>query len=375
MLRRLRRMLIKESLQVLRDPRMRFVVFGVPLIQMLVIAFALTTDVTRIDTAVLDRDHTPAARELLADFTASGYFEIIARPQSPAEIDMLLDSGRVQLVLQIPAGFQQALSAGRTADLQLLADGSDTNSTTIALGYANQIVACYSQRRLAERTAVLTGGTPPPDVELRTRAWFNPNLESKNYFVPGLVAVMLIVVGMILTSVAIVREKEMGTIEQVMVTPLSSLEYILGKTIPYALISYVNMTLMLLLAMAVFGIRVQGSWLLLYALTGIYILGNLGLALLISVTAQSQQQAVLTAFLFMMPCVLLSGFMFPIHNMPEVVQYAVYLNPVRWYIEILRGVVIKGVGLGVLWRAVVAQSVLAAAFILLAAWRFRKTAA
>jgi ABC-2 type transport system permease protein len=212
-------------------------------------------------------------------------------------------------------------------------------------------------------------------VELQTRAWFNPNLESKNYFVPGLVAIMLIVIGMILTSVAIVREKEMGTIEQVMVTPLSSLEYILGKTIPYALISYVNMTLMLLLAMLVFGIRVQGSWLLLYALTGIYILGNLGMALLISVTAQSQQQAVLTAFLFMMPCVLLSGFMFPIHNMPELVQYAVYLNPVRWYIEILRGVVIKGVGLPVLWQAVLGQSVLAAAFILLAIWRFRKTTA
>lgn len=375
MLRRLKRMLVKESLQVLRDPRMRFIVFGVPLIQMLVIAFALTTDVTRIDAAVLDRDHTPAARELLADFTASGYFEIIAWPELPAEIDGLLDGGRVQLVLQIPAGFERALSAGRTADVQLLADGSDTNSTTIALGYANQIVARFAQRRLAERAGVLAAGNAPPAVELRTRAWFNPNLESKNYFVPGLVAVMLIVVGMILTSVAIVREKEMGTIEQVMVTPLSSLEYILGKTIPYVLISYVNMTLMLVLAMAVFGIRVQGSWLLLYALTGIYILGNLGLALLISVTAQSQQQAVLTAFLFMMPCVLLSGFMFPIHNMPEVVQYAVYLNPVRWYIEILRGVVIKGVGLPVLWKAVLGQSVLAAAFILLAVWRFRKTTA
>lgn len=375
MLRRLRRMLVKEALQVLRDPRMRFVVFGVPLVQMLVIAFALTTDVNRIDTAVLDRDHTPAARELLADFTASGYFEIIAWPQSPAEIDRLLDSGRVQLVLQIPAGFQRALGAGRTADVQLLADGSDTNSTTIALGYANQIVARYSQRMLAERAGMLTGGAPRPAVELQTRAWFNPNLESKNYFVPGLIAVMLIVVGMILTSVAIVREKEMGTIEQVMVTPLSSLEYILGKTIPYALISYVNMTLMLVLAMLVFGIRVQGSWLLLYALTGIYILGNLGLALLISVTAQSQQQAVLTAFLFMMPCVLLSGFMFPIDNMPELVQYAVYLNPVRWYIEILRGVVIKGVGVSVLWRAILGQAVLAGAFILLAAWRFRKTAA
>jgi ABC-2 type transport system permease protein len=368
-------MLVKESLQLLREPRMRFVVFGVPLIQMLVIAFALTTDVTRIETAVLDRDRTPAARELLADFTASGYFEITAWPESPAEIDRLLDHGRVQLVLQIPAGFQQELNAGRTANVQLLADGTDTNSTAIALGYANQIAAEYSRRKLSERAALLMGRSPPAAFELQARAWFNPNLESKNYFVPGLVAVMLIVIGMILTSVAIVREKEMGTIEQVMVTPLSSLEYILGKTIPYALISYINMTLMLLLAMAVFGIRVQGSWLLLYALTGIYILGNLGLALLISVTAQSQQQAVLTAFLFMMPCVLLSGFMFPIHNMPEAVQYATYLNPVRWYIEILRGVVIKGVGVGVLWRAILGQSLLAGAFILLAAWRFRKTAA
>lgn len=373
MLRRLKHMLVKEMLQLMRDPRMRFIVFGVPLIQMLVIAFALTTDVNRIKIAVLENDRTPASREFIEAFTSSGYFVISQWLDSPAEIGPVLDEGRARMVLQVPSGFAESLASGRTAAVQLLADGTDTNSTSIALSYARQITAEYTQRQLAKRTGVGTMQLALPAVELKTRAWFNPNLESKKYFVPGLVAVMLIVIGMILTSVAIVREKEMGTIEQVMVTPLSSLEFILGKTIPYALISYVNMTLMLLLAMAVFDIRIQGNWLLLYALTGIYILGNLGLALLISVTAQSQQQAVLTAFLFMMPCVLLSGFMFPVHNMPEVVQYATYLNPVRWYIEILRGVVIKGIGISVLWPAIIGQSGLAAMFILLAAARFRKT--
>jgi len=333
----------------------------------------MSTDVTGSGTAEIDLDNSAASRELLSAFTASGYFEVVRYAHSPTELTNLLDRGAVRATIHFPAGFERELLAGRTPQVQVLADGTDSNSTSIIFGYANLIIANFINDKLANELGARLGSPAPASVDFETRAWYNANLESKFFFVPALIAVMVLVISMILTSVAIVREKEVGTIEQVMVTPISRFEFILGKTIPFAIVGYIVMTMQLILALLVFGIRVEGSWLLLYLLTGIYLLGNLGLALLISVSAQTQQQAVLTAFLFMMPCVLLSGFIFPIDNMPELIQYATLLNPVRWYIEILRGVVIKGVGASVLWPAIIGQSLLAVGFILLAAWRFRKT--
>ena len=360
---RLKPMLVKEFLQILRDPRMRMVVFGLPVIQMLVMAFALTTDVTRIRTALYDRDRSVASRALVEAFVAGDYFRIVAAPRTEAEVRRVLDTGRVRAVVAIPAGFGRDLSAGRPAPVQVLCDGTDSNTTAIVLGYAEAIAARFN----AERGV---GGGP---VTVATRAWFNPNQESRLYYVPALIAVMLLVFSIMLTSIGIVREKEIGTIEQVMVTPIANLEFILGKTIPYMLTGYFSMTVMLGAAMLLFGVRIHGSLLLLYILTGIYLAGNLGLALWISAGARTQQQALLTAFLIIMPCVMLSGFMFPIHNMPLAVQAATYINPMRWYLIILRGVVTKGVGLAILWPAVVGQSALAVGFILLASRRFRKT--
>ena len=374
MFKRVRHMLVKEFLQLLRDPRMRIIIFAVPLLQMCIFAFGLTTDVTDIKVAVLDMDRTPQSRELTDAFSSSGYFQITEYLGSPAQIADRLDRGRVRAVIHIPAGLAADRRAGRPAAVQIIADGTDSNTTSIILGYANQILAGRIQPQLIEAMTQQTG-RPPARVEFATRAWYNANLESRYYFVPGLIAVMILVISMILTSVAIVREREVGTIEQVMVTPITTLEFILGKTIPYALISYVIMTMMLALAMLIFGVRIQGSTALLYGLTGIYILGNLGLALFISVTARTQQQAVLTVFMLMMPCVLLSGFLFPVQNMPEVIQYATWLNPMRWYIDIMRGVVIKGTGVDVLWPAITAQSLLALGFMTLAASRFKKTLA
>jgi ABC-2 type transport system permease protein len=373
MFKRLKHMLIKEFLQLLRDPRMRITIFAMPVVQMTIFAFALTTDVTNIQTAVLDSDNTPASRSLVADFTASGYFEVVEYAASQAQLAEILDHSRARAVLHIPAGYMDALDRGG-ASVQLLADGTDSNTTAIVFGYTQQVVMEHSRKLLAE-AAAFQGRQAPAPVSFELRAWFNPNLESKLYFVPGLIGVMLLVITTILTSVAIVREKEAGTIEQVMVTPITSLEFILGKTVPFVIIGYILMTLMLGIAMLVFGIRIAGDPLLLYALTGIYILGNLGMALIISVASSTQQQAVLTAFLFIMPCVLLSGFMFPVDNMPEVVQYATYLNPMRYYIDILRGVVIKGAGVAELWPAILGQSVLAVGFMLTAVARFKKTLA
>ena len=376
MWRRIRHMFIKEFLQMFRDPRMRIVIFGVPLIQLVIVAFALTMDVTRIRTAVLDEDRSTASREVLAEFTASRHFEVVFSLEAASQFTPVLDRGGARVIIAIPRGFEADLLSGRTARVQLIADGTDTNTTSIVFGYAAQIIRGYSQAKLIERIVSEYGPARVPGrIELEGRAWFNENLLSKNYYVPMLISVMLIVVSMVVASIAIVREKEIGTIEQVMVTPIRRLEFILGKTVPYLLVGYILMTLMFILAMIIFGIRVKGSWLQLYVLTGVYLSGNLGLALLISVSAKTQQQALLTAFFIMMPVVLLSGFIFPVRNMPIIVQYATFANPMRWYIEILMGIVTKGVGITSLWRAVIGQCVLAGVFIWLASVRFKKTSA
>ncbi|MCX7050134.1 MAG: ABC transporter permease [Candidatus Sumerlaeota bacterium] len=371
---RLKQMLIKEFLQMLRDPRMKAIVFVVPVVQMLIIAFALTTDVTRIATALLDDDHTPSSRALIEEFVGSGYFIITKSLRSEAEIQALLDRSEVRAVLRFPRGFENRLLGGRTAHIQLLTDGTENNGAAAISGYATQIIGRFSQRQ--QRDAMVRAmGTPPAiaQIEMETRAWFNPNLESKHYYVPGLIAIMLMVISLLLTSIAIVREKEIGTIEQLMVTPISKIEFILGKTIPYLIIGYINMTLMFIVAKLIFGIHVQGSWLLLYAMAGVYVAGNLGLALAISVSAATQQQALLTAFFFLMPGILLSGFLFPLDNMPPLALAISAVDPMRWFIQILRGVTLRGVGIETLWRPMLAQGALAVAFLTFAALRFRKT--
>lgn len=373
MLQRIQRMLIKEFLQMLRDPRMRVVVFGVPVIQMTIMAFALTTDVTDIRTAVFDLDRSSASRRLLSDFTGGGYFRICAYLDSEKEIADLLDRSGVRVVLRIPTGFANDIAAGRTAKVQLITDGTDANSTAIALGYATSIINDFADEQMEQRSRTNGLFTKPVQVEAVTRAWFNSNMESKYYYVPSLIATMLYIFSLLLTSIGIVREKEIGTIEQVMVTPIRRLEFILGKTLPYMITGYISMTIMLLVAFVIFQVRVEGSLSLLYLLTGIYLCGNMGIALLVSASAVTQQQALLTSFLILMPSVMLSGFMFPVKNMPEVVQWFTFLNPMRWYLEILRGIVLKSVGMQDLWPAVAAQSTLTILFIAGAASRFRKT--
>ena len=373
MLQRLYCMLVKEFLQMLRDPRMRVVIFGVPVIQMTIMAFALTTDVTDINMAVLDWDRTPASREFIQAFTAGGYFRISRSLDSQDEIAPLLDRGGTRAVLQIPYGFSRDLLTEKTAKVQLVTDGTDSNTTAIVQGYAGYILSDYNdrmqQRRLDRKGLV----TPPVQIEIAARAWYNPNQESHFYYVPSLIATMLFIFSLLLTSIGIVREKEIGTIEQVMVTPIRGVEFILGKTIPYMLTGYISMSFMLIIAWLVFDVHVRGSLPLLYCLTGIYLAGNLGIALIISGTAATQQQALLTSFLVLMPSVMLSGFMFPITNMPESIRYATFLNPMRWYLEILRGIVMKDVGVAALWPAIVAQSGLTATFLTIAVGRFKKT--
>ena len=364
---RLKCMLIKEFHQMLRDPRMRMVVFAMPVIQMTVLAFALTTDVKDIRTAVLDEDHTPASRMLAAAFESGGWFEVRTALSSPDGIAPVLDSARVQAVIHIPFGFEGDLNSARGAKVQIIADGTYNNDTAIIFNYARQVIDTFNRQWQPGETAL--------PVSLQSRAWYNPNLQSKFYFVPGLIAVMMMVISLLLTSIAIVREKEIGTIEQVMVTPIRRTEFIAGKTLPFLITGLITMTNMFIVALPVFGLRVHGSLLLLYAVAVLFLIGNLGVALLISVTAHTQQQALLTAFLVLMPAVLLSGFIFPIHNMPPVIQMLTYLNPMRWFLQILHGIAIRGVGVQALWPAICAQAVLAAAAVTLAVMRFKKTLA
>lgn len=373
MLQRLFRMLIKEFLQMLRDPRMRVVIFGVPVVQMTVMAFALTTDVTDIRLAVLDMDRTPASRELISAFTSSNYFRVSHSLLSQKEIAPLLDRSDVRAVLQIPTGFARDLLTEKSADIQLLTDGTDSNSTAIVLGYAGYIINDFNDIKLKERLDRKGLTTPPVQITTEVRAWYNANQESHFYYVPSLLATMLFIFSLLLTSIGIVREKEIGTIEQVMVTPIRGVEFILGKTIPYMITGYISMSFMLVVAFFLFGVHVKGSIFLLYALTGVFLAGNMGIALIISGSASTQQQALLTSFLVLMPAVMLSGFMFPISNMPDPVRYATVFNPMRWYLEILRGIVMKDVGVTALWSQIVAQVVLSLSFLSIAIGQFKKT--
>ncbi len=376
MFERLYHMLVKEFIQVLRNPRMRAVIFIVPVVQVLIIGYAVSTDVRHIATAVYDLDNTPASRDLVTRFSGSGCFDITRRIQSEADVQQAMDSGEIKALLRLNRGFGEELAGGRTAQAQLLLDGSDSNTASVVMGYASRIAADFNRAQMAERLGRSMGARLTEDpVTLVSRAWFNPNLDSRNFFVPGVLAMLVAVVSIILSSMAIVREREIGTMEQIMVTPIGRLEFILGKTIPFALIGFIDVILISLIAVFWFRVPMLGNPLVLLLGTGLYLLSTLGVGLFISTVSSTQQQAMMTAFFFMLPAFMLSGFTYPIANMPEVVKVLTYLNPLRYYLVIIRGVYLKGLGFQVLWPQMAALALLGASLLALAAGRFRKTMA
>jgi ABC-2 type transport system permease protein len=376
MFTRLTAMLVKEFTQILRDAKMRAVIFLVPLVQIIVFGYAVNTDVKHIATAVYDLDNSVASRELAMRLEQSGYFNIVARIGTVDEIRDLIDHGRVKAAVQINHGFAAAIDAGRTAPVQVIVDGSDPNTARIVLSHAVKIAGRYSDQLLIEREVRRRGASwRPPELELQSRAWFNENLESRNYYVPGVMAQLVMIVTMMLSAMSVVREKEIGTMEQIIVTPIRRWEFILGKTLPFALVGYLNVTMVTALAAFWFDIPIRGSLLLLGVATGVYLLSTLGFGLFISTVSRSQQQAMMSAFMFMFPAMLLSGFAFPIENMPESIQYLTWLNPLRHYLVIIRGIFLKGVGSAVLWPQIVGLAVLGSAILAVAVYRFRKTVA
>jgi ABC-2 type transport system permease protein len=360
-MRTLVNILIKELLQLRRDPKILPILFIAPVIQLTLLGYAATTDIKRVELAVCDLDRTAASRRLVDRFTSSAYFRVTASVDSQEQFDPLLQSGRARVALTIPAGFEAERSAGRPGRVQLVADGADAMSGTIGLAYAATVL----------QDASVAAGTVPL-VSLRPTVLYNPDLVSRNYMVPGILGLIIMIMTMMLTAMAVVRESELGTMEQLLVTPLTPGQLIVGKLIPYALVGLVEVFTVLPVVLFWFRVPLRGSFLTLLLLTLPYMLCTLGLGLFISTLAQTQQQAMmLSAFVFILPQMLLSGFAFPIQNMPAFFQALTYLVPLRYYLVILRGVFLKGVGLAVLWPQALALVVMGVAILGLARLRFR----
>lgn len=376
MFERIRHMLVKEFILILRDPKMKGIVFIMPIIQVLLFGYAVTTDVQHVSLGIFDLDNSIASRALTAAFVETPYFDAAAYAGNEGEARELIDAGKVKAVLRFNQGFEGDLRSSRQAKVQLIVDGSDSNTAGIVVSYATQIVSAFSEEVLIERLQRVAGGElKDAQLIVESRAWFNDNLESRNFYVPGVIAMLIMLATLTLTSMAIVREKEVGTIEQIMVTPISSTEFILGKTVPFAIIGYIDVTLVTLVGVFWFDVPIRGSLLLLFGATGLYLMSCLGIGLVISTISSTQQQALMGSFFFYLPSVLLSGFMFPIRNMPEPVQWLTYLNPLRYFLVVVRGIFLKGVGVAILWPQLLALALLGVAVLAFASSRFKKTLA
>jgi ABC-2 type transport system permease protein len=374
MLARLKQMLIKEFIQVLRDGRTRFLLFGPPIIQMLIFGYAATFEIHHVATVVLDLDHTQESRELISRFTSSPYFDVQRQLTDHRQVGEIIDRGQATVALQINPGFAQNLRKGQTAPLQVIVDATNSNTALIASGYINQIALkfakSYQQDRINRISPQLAERIP--SVQLEQRPWYNPDLRSRWFFVPGIVGSLTLVLVVNLTAFAVVREREIGTLEQIMVTPIRPAEFILGKTLPFFLIGLLDVSLIATVGTLWFRVPFQGHIMVLFLGAILFLVCMLGVGLLISTVSATQQQALVTAFFFIMPAITFSGFGFPINTMPLWLQYLTYASPLRYFLVVLRGTYLKGVGLGILWPQMLAMGVLGTVLLAVAVLRFHK---
>jgi ABC-2 type transport system permease protein len=371
---RLLELMRKELRQTRRDPQALRLVLAAPIIQLIVFGYAVNTDIRHVAVILFDRDHTTVSRELGQTLMASGHFRIVANADRAQDLVEALDHGRAILGVEVPRGFEGALAAGTPATVQVLVDGTMSNTATVAQAYAAQIILRFGQEHstLAAQTAQLRGGGLP-GVDLRVRSWYNPNLESRIYNVPAVMGSVMMLMSLLLTSLAVVREREVGTLEQLMVSPLKPAELILGKTVPVVGIALVDLTLIASIAILWFGIPMRGSFLLLLLASLVYIVCGLGIGLLISTVSATTQEAFMTMFMFFLPAMIFSGFFFPIANMPTVFQFVSLLDPIRYYLATVRGIFLKGAGITVLWPQIAALAVMGGTILWFASTRFRKT--
>jgi ABC-2 type transport system permease protein len=374
MLARLKQMLIKEFIQVFRDKRTRFVLFGPPIIQMLIFGYAATFEIRHVRTVVLDQDHSQESRELISRFSSSPYFDVERQLTDRRQIPELIDRGNATVALQIHPGFAENLRKGRATSLQVIVDGTNSNTALIAVGYIGQITGAFAKDYQRDRIYRISPQLfeRMPQVQLEQRPWYNPDLRSRWFFVPGVIGSLTLVLVTTLTAFAVVREREIGTLEQIMVTPIRPFEFILGKTIPFFLIGLLDVTLIGAVGTFWFQVPFRGDITVLFTGAILFILCMLGVGLLISTVSSTQQQAMVTAFFFIMPAITFSGFGFPISTMPQWLQYCTYLSPLRYFLVVLRGSYVKGVGMDTLWPQMLAMAVLAAALLTISVFRFHK---
>jgi ABC-2 type transport system permease protein len=382
MWRRIRNIIRKEFRQLLREPRMRGLLIAPPLLQLLIFGYAVNLDVEDSRVAWMDRDNTSFSRGLRDEFQGSRHFTVTATPATDLEVQSLLDHGSVDAVVRVLPGFGRDISQGKTAAVQILVDGTNSNTASIVAAHASGVVANYGNKALVvqmrQRLAgsTLAAGGPvnmaAPALDVRSRVWFNPDLLSRNYFVPGVVVNIITLITLSLTAMAIVREREIGTMEQLMVTPIRPLELIVGKTLPFALIGLADVLVITGAAFLVFHIQLRGNLLLLLFASVLFLLTTLGVGLFISTICHTQQQAMVSTFLFFNPAFMLSGFTFPISNMPEPVQYLTLINPVRYMMEIVRGLFLKGTGMTALWPQMLALAAIGMTILSLSVLRFHK---
>lgn len=373
MLKRVRFLFVKELIQVLRDKRLRITLIFPPIFQLIVFGYAANLDVKNITTAIRDLDQSVESRDLIARFKNSKYFKVVSYPETPKEIETLIKKGKITLSFEIPSGFSRRIKKGDTATIQIIVDGMESNTALIGLGYVSRILSEYSTEVIVKRlNREGMKDFEEAGVELEQRVWFNPNLESRFFYVPGVIATIAFLLPMILTAQAIVREREIGTLEQIMVTPIHSWELVLGKTLPFALIGLIDVIMIALIGVFWFEVPLRGNPLILLLGNLLFLMSSVGIGLFISTISTTQQQAQISTFFFMNPAFILSGFAFPLENMPQWLQYLTYINPLRYFLIIIRGTFLKGVGLDVLWPQMVALAILGGAMIALSALRFRK---
>jgi ABC-2 type transport system permease protein len=371
MMQRIRTLMLKEFLELRQSPRLLGLLIVAPVLQLVMLGYAATTDVVDVPIIIVDGDRTARSRQLVERFSASPHFRIVGEELDPRAVDERLAQGRAWLAVVIPLGFERAVErgGGPGAGVQILADGTDATSSGVALASAGGIITAFGATLAAEQ------GERPTTIEARVRVWFNPELESRDFMVPGVLALLLLVITANLSSMAIVRERELGTLEQLYVTPLGRWELIVGKLLPYAMLGVLDVLLVTGVAILWFEVPFRGSLGMLLVGSCAYLLCTLGLGLMVSTMSATQQQAMMTAtFFFLVPMVYLSGFIFPIENMPVVIQWVTTLIPLRYFLVVVRGVFLKGVGWDVLWPQVAALTAWGLSVSVLAALRSRRQA-
>jgi len=371
---RLKQMLIKEFIQVFRDKRTRFILIGPPIIQMMVFGYAANYEIRHVPTVVLDLDHSQESRELVSRFTSNLYFDVQRQLTDSRQLGDLIERGDATVGLEIDAGFAQKLRSGQTAPLQVIVDATNSNTALIASGYISQIAQGFAAQYQRDRINRIAPQLIEvmPQVELAPRPWYNPDLSSRWFFVPGIIGSLTLVLVITLTAFAVVREREIGTLEQMMVTPIRPAEFILGKTLPFFLIGIFDVTLIAVVGSLWFQVPFRGHVSVLALGAVLFILCMLGVGLLISTISATQQQAMVTSFFFIMPAITFSGFGFPISTMPHWMQLFSYVIPLRYFLIVIRGTYLKGVGMDILWPQMAAMAGLGVALLTVSILRFHK---